>query len=346
MEKTAVVILNYNGVSYLEKFLPGVVAHTRGARIIVADNASTDNSVPFLESHFPDVEILRLTKNEGYSQGYNAALQQVDASYYVLLNSDIEVTAGWVEPLIRLLESDNSIAACQPKILSYHAKDTFEYAGAAGGYIDTLGFPFCKGRVFLSMEKDHGQYDDTYPIFWATGACLCIRAEVFHNLGGFDPDFFAHMEEIDLCWRIEAAGYKVMYTGESAVYHVGGGTLPKSNPRKTYLNFRNGLTLLFKNYSTLEMWTKFPVRLVLDVIASIKFMLFDSVKDGMAVIRAHLHFWADFPENRKKRLAAQKISKIHNLETIFRGSIVWEFYIRRRKTFGELSFSKKLTENQ
>lgn len=346
MEHTAVVILNYNGRTFLEKFLPGVVEHTPGARIIVADNASTDDSVPFLREHFPAVELLILGKNEGYSQGYNEALSQIEAANYVLLNSDIEVTPGWLDPLIRMLESDSSIVACQPKILSWHQRDTFEYAGAAGGYIDSLGYPFCKGRIFLSMEKDNGQYDDSYPVFWATGACLCIRSSVFHSLGGFDPDFFAHMEEIDLCWRIEAAGYKVMYTGASCVYHVGGGTLPKSNPRKTYLNFRNGLTLLYKNYTTAELWTKFPLRILLDVVATLKFMLFDSVKDGLAVIRAHLHFWADLPENWRKRKSAQRIVKLRNLDTIFRGSIIWQYYILRRKTFSSLPFARRFQKRQ
>jgi GT2 family glycosyltransferase len=340
MDQVAVVILNYNGIHWLEKFLPGVLENTPDAHIIVADNASTDQSVEFLQKHFPDVTLLRLKKNEGYSQGYNEALTMVDAKYYVLLNSDIEVTPGWLSPLIRLMESDNDIAACQPKILSYHQKEYFEYAGAAGGYIDSFGFPFCKGRVFTTLEKDHGQYNDIYPIFWATGACLVIRSEIFHSLGRFDPDFFAHMEEIDLCWRIEAHGDKVMYNGHSTVYHVGGGTLHKSNPRKTYLNFRNGLTLLFKNYSAVELWTKFPVRLILDLTAAIKFILFDSVDDGGAVLRAHLHFWADYRINLKKRKSAQKTTRIKNLETMFNGSIVWQYFVLGKKKFTDLPIGK------
>lgn len=341
MKQTAVVILNYNGVHYLEKFLPGVVEHSENAEIIIADNASTDNSVEFLRENYPQIQILPLPKNEGYSKGYNDALKQISAKYYVLLNSDIKVTRGWLEPLIDLMESDPGIAACQPKIRDYNQSEYFEYAGAAGGYIDSLGYPFCKGRIFLTLEKDTGQYDDVYPIFWATGACLCIRSSVFHDLGGFDPDFFAHMEEIDLCWRIEATGDKVMYNGNSTVFHVGGGTLHKSNPRKTYLNFRNGLSLLFKNYTAIELWTKFPIRLLMDVVAFIKFILFDSFKDGLAVLQAHADFWLELPVNRRKRKAAQKISKIHNLKTIFRGSIVWQYYILRHKTFNALPFARR-----
>ncbi len=346
MEQTAVVILNYNGVQYLEKFLPGVVRHTHNARIIIADNASTDNSVEFLQTNFPQIDVLQLAKNEGYSKGYNEALKQVSAKYYVLLNSDIDVKEGWLTPLIDLMESDAEIAACQPKILSYHTPDSFEYAGAAGGFIDSLGYPFCKGRIFLTLEKDTGQYDAVYPIFWATGACLCIRSSVFHELGGFDPDFFAHMEEIDLCWRIEASGKKVMYNGHSTVYHVGGGTLHKSNPRKTYLNFRNGLSLLYKNYTTFELWTKFPIRLGMDMVACIKFMLFDSFRDGTAVMRAHIDFWRELPVNRAKRRTSQAISKIHNLNTIFRGSIVWQYFILGRKKYNDLPFVKRFRNSQ
>ncbi len=346
MVQTAVVILNYNGVGFLEKFLPGVIRHTHDARIIVADNASTDNSVEFLTENYPDVELIRLPRNNGYSQGYNEALQQVEAKYYVLLNSDIEVTENWLNPLIRMMEEDEDTVACQPKILSYYQKDTFEYAGAAGGYIDWLGYPFCKGRLFLTLEKDLGQYDGIYPVFWATGACLAIRSDIFHELNGFDPDFFAHMEEIDLCWRIETYGKKVMYNGNSKVYHVGGGTLPKTSPRKTYLNFRNGLTLLYKNYTSPELWTKFPVRLALDMVACIKFMLFDSFADGMAVLRAHLHFWKGFGINRAKRKSAQKIMRIHNLDTIYRGSVIWQYYVRGHRKFSDLPFAKRHARDQ
>jgi GT2 family glycosyltransferase len=341
MDKVAVVILNYNGVHFLEKFLPGVLLNTPDASLVVADNASTDNSVQFLKENFPQIKLLQLGKNEGYSQGYNVALGMVQATYYVLLNSDVEVTPGWLSPLIQLMESDPKIAACQPKILSYHEPAYFEYAGAAGGYIDSLGYPFCKGRIFKTVEKDLGQYNDIYPIFWATGACLCIRSEIFHSLGGFDPDFFAHMEEIDLCWRIESHGDKVMYNGHSTVYHVGGGTLHKTNPRKTYLNFRNGLVLLFKNYSQVELWTKFPLRLLMDGVACLKFTVFDSYQDGLAVIRANIHFWADYPKNKTKRRSAQKRVKIKNLNTIFSGSIIWQYYIRKRRIFNQIPFSRK-----
>ncbi|MBL6448156.1 glycosyltransferase family 2 protein [Fulvivirga sp. 29W222] len=339
MEKTAIVILNYNGEGYLRQFLPSVITHSAGCRIIVADNCSTDNSVDYVSKNHPSVEIIKLPVNGGYSLGYNEALRQVETQYYVLLNSDVEVTDNWVIPIINMMDDDPNIAAAQPKILSYHQKSEFEYAGAAGGFIDTLGYPFCRGRIFNTLEKDSGQYNDTKQIFWATGACLFIRSEIFHKLEGFDPDFFAHMEEIDLCWRINSSGHKVMYNGSSTVYHVGGGTLHKSNPRKTYLNFRNGLSLIYKNYSTLELYIKMPLRITLDVIASVKFMLFDSFADGAAVIRAHLDFLKDLKRNYKKRRAVQQ-KKIRQVETIYRGSIVFEYFIKGKRKFEALKMCR------
>lgn len=339
MEKTAIVILNYNGEKYLRQFLPSVITHSANCRVIVADNCSTDNSIDYVSAHHPSVEIIKLSTNGGYSLGYNEALKQVEAQYYVLLNSDVEVTENWVTPIVAMMDSDPNIAAAQPKILSYHQKSEFEYAGAAGGFIDTLGYPFCRGRIFNTLEKDSGQYNDVKQIFWATGACLFIRASTFHQLEGFDPDFFAHMEEIDLCWRINSAGYKVMYNGHSAVYHVGGGTLHKSNPRKTYLNFRNGLSLIYKNYSTLELYIKMPFRILLDVIASIKFMLFDTFADGWAVMRAHIDFLKELGSNYRKRKAVQQ-KKIRQAETIYRGSVVFEYFIRGKRKFEELKMCR------
>ncbi|UII29835.1 glycosyltransferase family 2 protein [Fulvivirga ulvae] len=339
MEKTAIVILNYNGEKYLRQFLPSVITHSTNCRVIVADNCSTDNSIEYVNQHHPTVEIIKLSINGGYSLGYNEALRQVDAQYYVLLNSDVEVTGNWVAPVIDMMESDPAIAAAQPKILSFHQKNEFEYAGAAGGFIDTLGYPFCRGRIFNTLEKDSGQYNDIKQIFWATGACLFIRADIFHKMEGFDPDFFAHMEEIDLCWRINSAGYKVMYNGNSTVYHVGGGTLHKSNPRKTYLNFRNGLSLIYKNYSTLELYVKMPLRIMLDAIASVKFMFFDTFADGAAVIKAHFDFLRDLKRNYKKRRAAQQ-KKIRQAETIYRGSIVLEYFIKGKRKFKALNMCR------
>ena len=340
MGKTAIVILNYNGEKYLRQFLPSVLSHSQGCEIIVADNCSTDQSLQYLEQHQPAVRIIRLSENGGYSKGYNEALAQVDADYYVLLNSDVEVTANWVAPIIEMMEADHSIAAAQPKILSFNQPDEFEYAGAAGGYIDSLGYPFCRGRLFNTLEKDSGQYDDRKQIFWATGACLFIRSDVFHTLGGLDPDFFAHMEEIDLCWRINSAGLKVMYDGRSTVYHVSGGTLHKSNPKKTYLNFRNGLSLIYKNYSKAEVYLKMPVRIILDIIASIKFMAFDSFADGWAVIRAHRDFLSDFSKNYRKRKAVQQ-KRIREASTIYRGSVVYEYFVKGKKRFDELDMPDK-----
>ena len=338
MSRVSIVILNFNGRSYLEKFLPGVIKNSKDYEVIVADNCSTDDSVEYLQKHFPDVRLILLPENKGYSQGYNEALSQVDAKYYVLLNSDVEVTPEWISPVVQMMDEDNSIAAAQPGVLDFNKKDHFEYAGAAGGMIDVLGYPFCRGRMFLTLEDDHGQFNDVARIFWATGACLFIRSDVYHKLGGLDPDFFAHMEEIDLCWRINAAGFKVMYNGMSKVYHVGGGTLKRTNPRKTYLNFRNGLSLLFKNYSTSDMVWKFPARLLLDVIAALKFMIFDSVPDGIAVFRAHFHFLLELPQNFRKRHQARAVRKVRKIPTIYPGSIVFQYFLKRVRKFGELAW--------
>ena len=245
IDKVAIVILNYNGRNFLEKFLPSVIEYTENAPLYVVDSASEDGSAEWIENHYPTVKILRLPKNYGYAGGYNRALQRIEAEYYVLLNSDVEVTPQWLTPLTDLLDKDPTIAACQPKLLAYHDKSQFEYAGAAGGYIDWLGYTYCRGRIFYHNETDRGQYDTTVPIFWASGACLMIRARLFHAMGGFDEDFFAHMEEIDLCWRLHLAGHEVYCCPQSVVYHVGGGTLPPSSPFKTYLNYRNSLAMLY-----------------------------------------------------------------------------------------------------
>lgn len=301
MATTAVVILNYNGAKFLRQFLPGVIQHSQQAQIVVADNASTDDSCEIIQTEFPQVTLIRLDANYGFCGGYNRALQQVDADYYVLLNSDVEVTPNWIEPCIALFNQDKSIAAIQPKIKSWHQRDHFEYAGAAGGFVDWLGYPFCRGRLFDHVEKDYGQYNDVREIFWATGACMFIRSSVYHKLGGLDEDFFAHMEEIDLCWRIHRSGKKVMYQGNSTVYHVGGGTLPKNNPRKTFYNFRNGLWLLIKNMPSIDLMFKLPIRLILDYMAILKFMLDGNRQDAVAVIRAHYHFVKKFRAVIRKR---------------------------------------------
>lgn len=327
--KIAVVILNYNGEKLLPQFLPSVIQHSANAAVIVADNASTDNSINLLEKDFPQIKLIKLDKNYGFCGGYNRALQQIEAEYYVLLNSDVEVTAHWLTPMLELLEEDRTIAAVQPKILSWHQKDHFEYAGAGGGFIDCLGYPFCRGRLFESVEKDEGQYNDVKEVFWATGACLMIRSNIYHALGGLDEDFFAHMEEIDLCWRIQRSGQKVYYTGESTVFHVGAGTLSRSNPRKTYLNFRNGLSLLYKNSSLLALRVKFPIRLLLDYLAALLFLVKGEFKNTKAVIQAHSDFFKDLSKTKKKRESMKHLPYTTN--SMYNGIAVFDYFLLRKK---------------
>lgn len=328
MVKTAVVILNYNGEKFLREFLPFVIQHTAGAKIIVADNGSTDLSADVVKQKFPTVELIQLNNNYGFCGGYNRALRQVEAEYYVLLNSDVEVTPGWLTPLTNLLDQNPHIAAVQPKILAYNEKDRFEYAGAAGGFIDSMGYPFCRGRVFDETEKDSGQYNDTREVFWATGACLVIRSNVYHDLKGLDEDFFAHMEEIDLCWKIQRAGHKIFYCGESSVYHVGAGTLSKSNPRKTYYNFRNGLSLVYKHWSSGQLFWKLPFRFLLDYVAAGKFLISGKGGDARAVLRAHYHFIKKFGKNRAKRKALKQFP--FTTKNIYPRLIIWDHFILKK----------------
>lgn len=301
LNNVSVVILNYNGEKLLAQFLPSVVQHSGSARVIVADNGSSDKSAQLIQESFPTVELIQLKKNYGFCGGYNKALAQIKSEYYVLLNSDVEVTSGWLDRLIEILSKNQHIAAIQPKILSQHSKEYFEYAGAGGGYIDSFGYPFCRGRIFTHTEKDFGQYNDTREVFWASGACMVIRSGVYHLLNGLDETFFAHMEEIDLCWRIQRAGLKVFYCGESTVYHVGGGTLSKSSPRKTYYNFRNGLSLIYKHLPSLHLLYKFPARILLDHLAVLKFLLEGSPADAGAVLRAHYDFFLSINSTRRTR---------------------------------------------
>ncbi|MDN5201364.1 glycosyltransferase family 2 protein [Fulvivirgaceae bacterium BMA10] len=338
MLKTAIVILNYNGRDFLERFLPLVKKHSTGHQIIVADNLSTDDSVSFLQSTHPDIQLIQLTNNFGYAGGYNAALEKIEATYYVLLNSDIEVTPGWIEPIIDLMDQFEDIAACQPKILSFYEKKRFEYAGAAGGFIDSLGYPFCRGRIFDSIENDHGQYNDTRQVFWASGACLFIRSKVFHELGGFDKDFFAHMEEIDLCWRMQRSGYKIFYNSESTVYHVGGGTLPKSNSRKTYLNFRNNLSMLYKNSGFRAILWKLPLRFTMDLLAGLKFLFNGSPTDFLAILKAQFHFFLLLGSNTRKRQKTLRNPQKTKYEEIYSRSIVYSYYLKKIKFFKDLPF--------
>lgn len=335
----AIVILNWNGKAFLEKFLPSVLATTyANKRVIVADNASTDDSLDFLSKKYPSVEIVKNESNFGFAKGYNVALQKIKAGYYVLLNSDVEVTPGWVEPVIDLMESDPLIAACQPKLLSYHDKAMFEYAGASGGWIDNFGYPFMRGRVFDVCEKDNGQYNSIQQCLWASGAALFIKAALYHEMKGLDECFFAHQEEIDLCWRLNLSGYKVFVQPNSVVYHVGGGTLPKGNSRKTFLNFRNNLIMLYKNSSWQQVIWKIPFRLLLDALAGWKGLLSGDGGYFMAILKAHIHFkgWLLFG----KRPDKVKRNKNNDITGIYKGCIVWDYFIRKQKTFSEIIGTK------
>ncbi len=338
----AVVILNFNGKSFLEQFLPSVLATDySNSTIYVADNGSSDDSLAFVQETFTTVKTLDLKENWGFAEGYNKALKQITADYYVLLNSDVEVTNNWIHPMVELLESDRTIAAAQPLIRMHGHEHLFEYAGAAGGWIDKLGYPFCRGRIFDELEEDKGQYSDTTEVFWATGAALFIRAELYHNLGGLDGDFFAHMEEIDLCWRLKRAGYKIMVCPESVVYHVGGGTLPKTNPRKTFLNFRNSLITLAKNEPASKLLWLIPTRLALDGVAGVKFVKEGKLKDCWAIIRAHFAFYGSFLKTMKKRRIFKEVLEIHRIAPlnkigIFQKSILVQFFLRGKKHFSDL----------
>lgn len=327
MKKIAVVVLNWNGVKLLEQFLPSVISYSSEASIYVADNASTDNSIQFVKDNYPTIIIIKNDGNYGFSNGYNIALQQVEEEYYCLLNSDVEVTENWLTPILSLFESESDVAIIQPKILDFKSKEYFEYAGAAGGFIDKYGFPFCRGRIFETIEKDNLQYNDEKDIFWASGACFFIRKEVFRNLNGFDGDFFAHQEEIDLCWRAFNLGYKAKYTSKSIVYHVGGATLNEGNPKKTFLNFRNSLLMLLKNLPKNKLFTIIFLRLVLDGIAGIKFIFQGKLKHCFAIIKAHFHFYHLISKNLKKRNSVQKENYFHTK------SIVYSYFVKGCKVF-------------
>jgi GT2 family glycosyltransferase len=331
-DSVAVVILNYNGRSYLEQFLPNVIQNSNPYEVIIADNASTDDSVQYLETNFPEVRLIEISENLGYAGGYNHALKQISTDYYILLNSDVETTTNWINPVINLMQKDENIVACQPKIKSYHKKELFEYAGAAGGFIDHLGYPFCRGRVFSHLEKDQGQYDDNISVFWATGACLFVKAKAFHELGGLDDRFFAHMEEIDFCWRAKNKGYEIFYCGESTVFHVGGGTLKAESPFKTYLNFRNNWLLLYKNLNTEEFNSIRKRRKRLDLLAAIQFIAKGKKANANAILKAH----RDFKEMKKHYTHNKKEGLQHS--EIFKESIIKTFFVRGKKKFTELKF--------
>lgn len=336
MPKVAVVILNFNTVDFLKQFLKYVVAtNYSNLEVVFIDNASSDDSVAFVKQNFSDVKIIQLENNYGFTGGYNRGLKQVEADYYVLLNSDVEVDENWLQPLVDLAESDKNIAAIQPKILDYKNKSLFEYAGASGGFIDQYGFPFCRGRIFESIEQDLGQYNDIKQIFWATGAAMFVDAKLYHEIGGLDEDFFAHMEEIDFCWRIQNRGYKVMVCPESIVYHVGGGTLQKTNPRKTYYNFRNGLILLIKNLPTKKLIPIILMRLILDHIAAYRWLFQGKSKDFFAVAKAHRHFILRLRYWYKKR--SKTNVNVYESDLVLKESIALAHYVKKRQFFSEVA---------
>lgn len=330
--KLAIVILNWNGKKLLAQFLPSIVNFSSDlADIYIADNASSDDSIAYVTHSFPSVKIVRNTSNGGYAKGYNEALRSIEADLYCLINSDVEVTSNWLTPVIEVFKREKNTAIIQPKLLDYHYKGKFEYAGAGGGFIDFYGYPYCRGRVFNCLEKDEGQFDDTTEIFWASGACFFIRSQVYEQLGGFDEDYFAHQEEIDLCWRAQNEGYDVKYVGASTVYHVGGATLQESNPRKTFLNFRNSLINIVKNVPKQWFLFVFFSRLVLDGFAGVKFIVEMKPIHTWAILKAHLSLYRNFFKFLKKRQRLQKKHHYH-LHT----SVVWQYFILRKKKFKQL----------
>jgi len=334
MTKVAVVILNWNGKKLLEKYLPSVIEHSQQAQIIVADNASTDDSIAFLKENYPHIRIIQNKENLGFAQGYNQALSQVDAQYYVLLNSDVEVTENWISGIIDLMDKDPKIASCQPKLMSFENRDEFEYAGAAGGFIDYLGYPFCRGRVFNHLEQDKGQYDDVKEIFWATGAAMFVRASLYQSFGGLDKDFFAHQEEIDLCWRLKNAGYKIFYYPHSVCYHLGGASLNKTSPFKTFLNFRNNLYLLYKNLPLHQQFKVLTIRFILDILAAFSFLFQGKAGEFKAVFKAYKAFF----ENRHLIKAKRTTILNHNIKEVYPRSIVKAYYLKGRKKFTDLNW--------
>lgn len=336
MEKRiSVVILNYNGAEMLRRFLPSVIEHSPEAEVIVADNASTDNSIEVMRNTFPSVRLIELDKNYGFADGYNKALREITNQYYLLLNSDVEVTAGWLAPLLTFMDSNKDVAACQPKLLNYKEKHLFEYAGGAGGFIDRYGYPFCRGRIFDTIEQDNGQYDSMCDLFWATGASLMIRSDDYWSAGGLDGTFFAHMEEIDLCWRLRSRGRRIVCLPQSTVYHVGGATLAKSNPRKTFLNFRNNLLMLYKNLPPKELSSVMLCRSLLDYIAAAKFLLSGNTADFKAVISARREFSkikSSYASMRAENIAKSVCDIIPERATF---SILWQYYAKGNKRFSD-----------
>ena len=329
----SVLILNWNGSAMLQRFLPSVIRYSEEAEIIVADNGSTDHSIDILREKFPSVRILPFRENYGFAEGYNRAIQQIETPYVLLLNDDVEVTPHWLQPLLEFMNHHPEVAACQPKILSETQRELFEYAGACGGFIDHLGYPYCRGRIFNHVEKDRGQYDQVCPIFWATGAALLVRTDVYRKEGGLDKRFFAHMEEIDFCWRLRSRNYRIYCIPQSTVYHVGGGTLPKSHPRKTFLNFRNNLLMLYKNLPEERLNSTLRIRYFLDLVAALKMLLSGQVKESMAIVKALRTFFKirhDFDREREENLRKQQLKDIPEMRN---ESLLVAFYLKKKKKF-------------
>ena len=333
--KVAIVILNWNGQNFLERFLPFVMATKyENLEVVVSDNGSGDESVSYIEKNFPQVKLIRWDKNYGFAKGYNISLERVQADYYALINSDVKVEPDWLGPIINLLEQDRLNAACQPKLLSYDHKNFFEYAGGAGGWLDSFGYPFARGRIFDVCEEDRGQYNSTERVFWVTGAAMVIRSEVFHEMKGFDEYFFAHQEEIDLCWRLQLAGYKLYACPSSVVYHVGGGTLPRGNSLKTYLNFRNNQIMLYKNLPWSQKWWKIPFRIFLDSVSAWKGLLTGDGGYFLAILRAHVSFlkWILFRQNQ----SIFPVRKVEKMAGLYKGNVVWQHFAKGKKYFSQL----------
>jgi GT2 family glycosyltransferase len=340
MSRIAVVILNWNGLHHLQRFLPSVYEHSNapGTRVIVVDNGSTDDSVGYVRQNLPGVELITFSENYGFAPGYFKALKQIEAEYFVLLNSDVEVTPGWLEPMVAAMDADPGMGACMPKMRDYNRREYFEYAGAAGGYIDFFGYPFCRGRLLSSVEKDTGQYDENKYIFWASGACMFVRSMAYTRAGGLDSDFFAHMEEIDLCWRMWRIGYTIQAIPQSIVYHIGGGTLPNNNPHKLYLNYRNNLYLLFKNLTPLKLVPVILVRMILDGLSAMAYLFSGSHGFFKAVIKAHLAFYRNIPRLVRKRIGLKGTIGKAYIKEIYPGSILFNFFVRKRRYFSELEW--------
>lgn len=340
--EVAVVILNFNGKKLLEKFLPTILKNSQPYTVIIADNGSTDDSILFLNKEFKNVQIIENKKNYGFSEGYNMALKQIDATYYILLNSDVEVNENWIEPLYKLMLENPNVAACQPKILDYNNKQQFEYAGGSGGFIDNYGYPFCRGRIFNSIEKDTLQYEEKQEIFWATGACMILKADAFWEVGAFDEDYFAHMEEIDLCWRLKNRGYKIYIEPKSFVYHIGGGTLNKTSANKTFLNFRNNLITLTKNHPINFLILKLIFRALLDGIAGLKFLIEGHPNHFFAVIKAHFSYYLSLKRtlNKRKKIILMGINL--SKKNLYNGNIVFDYFLKSKKKFSDLNKNKFL----